>query len=118
MERGSIKGEKLEHNEVHRKDMEGDDKNGGRDKDKIEKHAFHARADKHPPNARGKNKKGSLACGDGEVAAEEEEGEDKKGERALVEEDDHNICDDKDALGAQHVSIENKPFAWLPFSLF
>ncbi len=70
---GSIKGEKLgweelEHNEVHRKGMEGDDKNGdgdrGRDKDKIEKHAFRARAGKHcplldvkyPPNAHEKNK--------------------------------------------------------------
>ncbi len=106
MERGSIKGEKwgwveFENNEVHRKDVEGDDKNGGRDKgrdkDKIEKHAFHARAGEHAPDTHKKNKKESLPCGDGKVAAEEEEEaweeeeEYKRGERAHVEEDDRNI---------------------------
>ncbi len=122
----NCKGEKLGfgHNGVHKKDVEEDDKGKGGDKGKVEKNAFHARAGKHCPldtrhlsNVHRKNKWECLPRGDGDVVAEEGDRY-EKGEGCHGEEDDHNIHDDKDALGGHYVSLENKPVAWLPSALF
>ncbi len=114
----NCKGDKLgfEHNGVHKKDVEEDDKgkgeNKGKGKDKSGKRGFHDGAGKHCPldtrhlpNVHRKNKLETLPCGDGDVAAEEGH-RNEKGERF------------HDALGAHHVSLENKPVAWLPSALF